>query len=92
MPAINSSASSFPYEMCQPDNPESWDGCTNLILLFGQTLLQEINVNNIKISLAQISDFINNRELKNNKEEDISFIKGFSQLAFDFVAAVFKGG
>jgi len=63
--------------MCQLDNPELWDGHTDPILLFGQTPSQEINVNNIKISLPQISDFISNRKLKNNREKDISFLKGF---------------
>jgi len=47
---------------------------------------------NIKTLPTRISDFISNRELKNNKEEDILFLKGFGQIAFDFVSAVFKGG
>ena len=59
--------------------------------MFGQTLFQEIDINNIKISLSQISDFIINRELKNNREKDISFLKGFSQITFDFIFTVFKG-
>jgi len=53
---------------------------------------QKIDVNNIKISLTQISNFISNKELKNNREEDISFLKGFGQVAFDFEAAIFKEG
>jgi len=88
--AINSDISSLSYEICQPGNPKSWDGRTNPISLFGQ--IQEIDVNNVKISLAHISDFISYRELKNNREEDISFLKGFGQVVFDFIAAVFKGG
>ena len=31
-----------------------------------------------------------NRDIKNNREEDIPFFKGFGQVAFDFVSAVFK--
>jgi len=60
--------------------------------LFSQTATQEIDVNNIKTSLSHISDFISNRELKNNREKDILFLKGFGQIAFDFVSAIFKGG
>ena len=46
--------------------------------MFGQTSFQEINVNNIKILLSHIANFISNRELKNNRKEDISFLKDFS--------------
>jgi len=60
--------------------------------MFDQTASQEIDINNIKISLTCISDFINNRELKNNRKEDILFLKGFGQIAFNFVSSVFKGG
>ena len=60
--------------------------------MFGQTLSQEIDINNIKILLSQISNLIVNRELKNNREEDISFLKDFSQVTFNFVSTVFKGG
>ena len=59
--------------------------------MFGQIAFQEIDINNIKISLICISDFISNRELKNNRKEDILFLKGFGQIAFNFVSFVFKG-
>ena len=60
--------------------------------MFGQTLSQEIDINNIKILLSQISNLIVNRELKNNREEDISFLKDFSQVTFNFVSTIFKDG
>jgi len=60
--------------------------------MFSQTTFKEINVNNIKISLIYISDFISNKELKNNREKDIPSFKGFGQIAFNFVSSVFKGG
>jgi len=59
--------------------------------MFGQTASHEININNIKISLIYISNFISNRELKNNREEDIPFLKCFGQITFDFISFVFKG-
>jgi len=58
--------------------------------LFGQNNTQEIDVNNIMISLRHISDFISNRELKNNREENIPFLSSFGQIAFDFVSSLFK--
>jgi len=60
--------------------------------MFGQNNTQEIDVNNIKISLMCILDFISNSELKNNKEEDILFLSRFGQIAFDFISSLFKGG
>ena len=76
-PAINSDISSLSYDMCQLGNLDLWDGCTSPISMFGQIVLQEINVNNIKIPLHHIFDFVSNRDIKNNREEDIPFLKGF---------------
>ena len=53
---------------------------------------QEINVNNIKISLMHMSDFIRNRKLENNRKEDIPFLNGFGQITFEFISSLFKGG
>jgi len=58
--------------------------------MFRQNNTQEIDVNNIKISLMCISDFIGNRELKNNREKNIPFLSGFGQIVFDFVSSIFK--
>jgi len=59
--------------------------------MFRQNNTQEIDINNIKISLMHISDFISNREFKNNREKDILFLNSFGQIVFDFVSFVFKG-
>jgi len=58
--------------------------------MFGYNNTQEINVNNIKISLMYISDFIRNRELKNNRKEDIPFLNSFGQTTFKFISSLFK--
>jgi len=60
--------------------------------MFSQISLQEIDVNNIKISLSYISNFISNRELKSDKENNIPFLKGFGQVAFNFIFFIFKRG
>ncbi len=39
-----------------------------------------------------ISDFIDNRKLKDNREEDIPFLSKFGQIVFDFVSSLFKKG
>ena len=60
--------------------------------MFGQNNTQNIDVNNIKISLMCILDFICNRDLKNNRREDLSFLNGFGQIIFEFISSLFKGG
>ena len=60
--------------------------------MFGQIALQEIDVNNIKFSLLCISNFIGNKKLKSNRKDDISFLKGFGQVAFNFISFIFKEG
>ena len=39
-----------------------------------------------------ILDFIDNRELKDNREKDIPFLSRFDQIVFDFVSFLFKEG
>ena len=92
MSIINFDLSLLSYRDLQPDNSDSWDGHTNLISMFGQNNTQNIDVSNIKISLIYISDFICDRDLKNNREEDISFLNEFSQIIFEFISFLFKGG
>ena len=89
---INIGTLSLLYEELQLGNPNLWNSRTNPIFLFGQTATQEIDVNNIKTSLTCISDFISNRELKNNRKKNILFLKRFGQIAFDFVFTIFKNG
>jgi len=55
-PVINSGVSALSYEELQLGNPDSWDSCTNLIFMFGQTTSQEIDVYNIKyVSLTSLT-------------------------------------
>ena len=90
VPIVNSSVSSLPYAELHLGNPKLWNGHTNPISMFGQNNTQEININNIKISLICISYFISNRELKNNRKIDIPFLSSFGQIIFNFVSSIFK--
>ena len=91
--AINNlSPPTLSYEELQPANNNSWDGRTNPTSLFRRLGTQDIDVNNIKISLEQISDFIANRHLNNHKEDEIPYLTGFGKVAFDLVSSIFKGG
>jgi len=91
--AINSlSPPALLYEELQLANINSWDGCTHPISLFERLGTQDINVNNIKVSLEQMSDFISNHHLKNHKEDKIPCLTSFGKVVFELVSSIFKGG
>jgi len=50
------------------------------------------DLKNIKISLYQIVDFIKNRNLKNNREEDIHSFVDFGQVAWTLILSIYKSG
>ena len=79
------------YKELQLANINSWDGHTHPISLFGRLGTQDIDVNNIKVSLEQMSDFISNHHLINHKEDKIPCLTGFGKVAFELISSIFKG-
>jgi len=55
-------------------------------------LILHNGLNNLKISLHWFADFIKNRNLKNNKKEDIPSLIDFSQAAWTLISPIYKGG
>lgn len=51
-----------------------------------------IDIRNIKISLYQIVNFIKNRNIKNNREENITSIVEFKQVVWTLISAIYEGG
>jgi len=51
-----------------------------------------IDIRNIKISLYQIVNFIKNRNIKNNREENIPSIAEFRQVVWTLISAIYEGG
>ena len=80
------------YKELQLANNNLWDGRTQPIFLFGRLETQEMDVNNIKVSLERISNFITNCNLKNHKEDEIPYLAEFSKVAFKLILSIFKGG
>jgi len=80
------------YEELQPANINSWEGHTHPISLFRRLGTQDIDVNNIKVSLERMSDFISNHHLKNHKEDEISCLTSFGKVTFELISSIFKGG
>jgi len=74
------------YKKHQLANTELWYSQTNPISIFGNTESIPIDMKNIKISLYHIADFIKNKNIKNNREEDIPSIVGFGQATWTFVS------
>jgi len=52
----------------------------------------QIDIRNIKISLYQMVNFIKNRNIKNNREENISSIVEFRQVVWTLISAIYEGG
>jgi len=52
----------------------------------------ENDVKNITTSLNCITSFIDKRDIKNNKETDISYLEDFSQAAWSIISAIYKSG
>jgi len=70
---------------------KAWEGHMQLISIFGRMSTQDIDINNIKVSLSHISDFIADQQIKNNRKIDISCLEGFSKVVFEFVKSIYKG-
>ena len=50
------------------------------------------NVKNIIMSLNYIAYFINKRDIKNNSNVNLSYLKGFGQVVQSLLSAVYKSG
>ena len=68
----------------------SWEGQTQPIFIFGRMSTQDTDVNNIKISLTCILEFIASCHIKNNRETDIPCLEGFSKITFDLVKSIYR--
>ena len=80
----------IPYKNHQLAELNSQDGKVYSLSIFGNNEFLEINSKNILTSLLQIADFIYNRKLKNNIEDDIPALTRFSQAAQSFISSIYK--
>ena len=50
----------------------------------------EINTKNLSTSLLQMDNFIHNRNLKGNNEDNITVLKSFGHAAWSFILSIYK--
>lgn len=78
------------YSDDQPTNQNSWNSQLNPILIFETEKSKTTDIDNIKLSLHQITNFIKKHPFKNNRKEDILCLKGFGQAAYSLISAMFE--
>ena len=62
------------------------------IFLFENQNTITINIKNMEISLMRMTNFIKNRNLKNQKINNILYIAGFGQAAWTSILAIYESG
>ena len=80
----------IPYLASQPISLKFWNSNYCSISIFGSDELEVKDVDNIKLLILCITDFIKKQPLNNKKELDISCLEGFRQTAFSPVLAIYK--
>jgi len=69
------------YDINQLVEPNTWNGEACSISIFRTMEFLEINLKNIFTSLLPIADYIRNKKIEKDKANDISELKGFSEVA-----------
>ena len=82
----------IPYEDNQPVELNSWDGEAYPLSIFRTIEFLDTDSKNILTSLLRMANFIRNRKLKNNTENDIPALEGFGQAAWSFILPSMKQG
>ena len=75
------SISSILYSNSKLANPNLKNNNFNTISIFSTIKKFANNVKNIIVSLNQITSFIDKRDMKNNREINLSYLKYFDQVA-----------
>ena len=69
------------YYINQLVEPNTWNGEACSISIFRTMEFLEINLKNIFTSLLPIAGYIRNKKIEKDKANDISELKGFSEVA-----------
>jgi len=69
------------YDINQLVEPNAWNREVCPILIFRTMEFLEINLKNIFISLLPMANYIRNKKIEKDKANNISKLKGFSEVA-----------
>ena len=69
-----------------------WDDNLNLISMFDMIKKLAENIKNIIISLNHMISFIDKRDIENNRKSNLSYLKGFGQVAWSLISTIYKSG
>jgi len=75
-------ASLIPYSNSKLANSNLWNSNFNPISIFRTIEKSMDDVKNVIVSLNHMASFIDKRNIKNNREIDLSYLEGFSQVAW----------
>jgi len=73
-------------------NPNLWDGNLDPISIFSMIKKSAEDIKNIITSLNHMASFIDKRDIKNNRENNLSYIEGFEQVVWSCISAIYKSG
>jgi len=71
----------IPYSSSSLADPSLWNSNVNPISIFGTIEKSAEDIKNVITSLNYIAFFIDKRDIKNNRESNIPYLKGFGQAA-----------
>ena len=82
----------LPYNVNQAINPQSWDSSFYPILLYSSMEYILSNIENIKVSLMRVSDYIINKSVDRGKVNDFDNLKDVGKITWDLISVIYKAG
>ena len=67
-----------------------WDSAFQPISLYGLIEHLPSDINNIKVSLKQITKYILNKYVKKDKVNDFKDLNGVSKVAWEFISSLYN--
>ena len=80
---------SLSYNINQPTEPNSWDGETYSISIFGFIFIKT-DAKNTYTSLLCMADFIRFRKVDTGVIDNIKELKEFGDAAFNFISSIYE--
>ena len=79
----------LPYDPQAPTEPELWSGSFHPISLHGSIEHFASDAKNIKVTLAYLAKYIQNKQVNGGKVNDINDFDGMGNAIWNFISAVY---